>query len=99
MRCFWCDKETESLTDDHLIPYSLGGTKQYAVLACHSCQYILSKAEQEVARKSILALGAMVSRVRPRHPERPTSGHLQPSFLTVKHPHGGFGDRAYLACV
>ena len=88
MRCFWCDEDFERLTDDHIVPQSLGGTLEFRVQACTACQTKLSKAEREVARKSILAIHALASPVRARHPNRPTSGHLQP----VKHPLGGYGE-------
>ncbi len=91
MPCFWCDK-VDGLTDDHIIPQSLGGTLDFKVRSCESCQDKLSKAEHEVARKSILALSALASPVKPRHPNRPTSGHLRPSYLLVKHPLGGYGE-------
>jgi hypothetical protein len=90
--CFWCERECDCLTDDHVIPYSLGGTLEYAVQACPDCQNRLSKAEYEVARKSMLAIHAIASPVAPRHPDRPTSGHLRPSYLMVKHPAGGYGE-------
>lgn len=92
MTCFWCHTETCSLTDDHIIPFSLGGTKAYTVNACVACQNRLSKAEHEVARKSMFAIHALVAPVAPRHPERPTSGHLKPTYFMVKHPHGGYGE-------
>lgn len=92
MPCFWCDKETDHLTDDHIVPRSLGGTLDFTVQSCLSCQTELSKAEHEVARKSNLAIHALVSPVRPRHPNRSTSGHLKPSYLLVKHPLGGYGE-------
>jgi len=92
MLCFWCQTECESLTDDHIIPYSLGGTAEYTVKACSPCQNRLSKAELEVSRKSMLAIHALVAPVAPRHPDRPTSGHLRPSFFLVKHPDGGYGE-------
>lgn len=91
MHCFWCDNEAD-LTDDHIIPRSLGGTKEFTVESCRDCQRELSKAEDETARKSILAIPALVSPVRPCHPKRPTSGHLRPSYLMVKHPFGGYGE-------
>ena len=92
MRCFWCDKEFELLTDDHIVPQSLGGTLDFKVQSCGSCQTRLSKAEREVARKSTLAVHALASPLRPRDPDRPTSGHLQPSFLIVRHPLGGYAE-------
>lgn len=97
MRCFWCDQDFERLTDDHIVPQSLGGTLDFAVRACESCQSAISRAEHEVARKSILAIHALASPVKARHPDRPTSGHLKPGFLLVKHPLGGYGES--LLCV
>jgi HNH endonuclease len=92
MQCFWCDGEFDRLTDDHIVPQSLGGTLDFIVQSCEQCQTILSKAEGEVARKSILAIHALSSPVKPRHPDRPTSGNLQPVYLLVKHPFGGYGE-------
>ena len=81
MRCFWCDKESEKLSADHIVPRALGGTTEFTVLACLSCQSILSKAEHEVSRKSILAIPALVVSLPPRDPDRPTSGHFRPSYF------------------
>ena len=92
MLCFWCGDDFERLTEDHIVPQSLGGTTHFTVESCRSCQTKLSKAELEVARKSIIAFHALVSPVKPRHPNRPTSGHLRPSYLLVKHPLGGYGE-------
>jgi hypothetical protein len=97
MICFWCHTETDSLTDDHIIPYSLGGTTDYTVKACVNCQNRLSKAEHEVARKSMLAIHALTAPMAPRHPERPTSGHLKPEYFMVKHPEGGYGETLFSA--
>ena len=92
MECFWCGNDFDGLTDDHIIPRSLGGTKAFTVQSCGSCQTKLSKAEHEITRKSILAIHALASPARPRHPNRPTSGNLRPSYLLVKHPLGGYGE-------
>jgi hypothetical protein len=97
MICFWCHTEKESLTDDHIVPYALGGTTDYTVKACASCQNRLSKAEHEVARKSMLAIHALTAPVAPRHPKRPTSGHLKPEYFMVKHPDGGYGETLFSA--
>ena len=59
MRCFWCDEVKEKLTADHIVPRALGGTLEFTVPACQSCQFILSKAEFEVSRKSSLAIPAL----------------------------------------
>jgi hypothetical protein len=92
LRCFWCDREVERLTDDHIVPQSLGGTLDFGVQSCGQCQTKLSKAEREVARKSTLAIHALSSPIKPRHPDRPTSGHLQAGYLLVKHPLGGYAE-------
>lgn len=97
MICFWCHAETSSLTADHIIPYSLGGTADYTVKACIPCQNLLSKAEHEVARKSMLAIHALTAPVAARHPKRPTSGHLKPEYFMVKHPEGGYGETLFSA--
>jgi hypothetical protein len=92
MFCFWCHSETANLTDDHIVPYSLGGTTDFLVKSCSACQNRLSKAEHEAARKSMLAIHALAAPIAPRHPERPTSGHLKPIFFVVQHPEGGYGE-------
>ena len=92
MRCFWCDIVTEKLTADHIVPRALGGTLEFTVPACQSCQFILSKAEFEVSRKSSLAIPALAASLSPRHPNRPRSGQLQPTYLLVPHPYGGYGE-------
>lgn len=66
MGCFWCNEEKEKLTADHIVPRALGGTTEFTVPACQSCQLILSKAEHEVARKSILAIPALAASLPPR---------------------------------
>jgi hypothetical protein len=40
----------------------------------------------------MLAIHALASPVSPRHPDRPTSGHLKPTYFMVKHPQGGYGE-------
>jgi hypothetical protein len=95
MICFWCHAEVNNLTDDHIIPHSLGGTADCTVKSCADCQNRLSKAEHEVARKSMLAIHALTAPVAARHPERPTSGHLKPEYFMVKHPEGGYGETLF----
>jgi hypothetical protein len=95
MLCFWCRTEGGDLTADHALPRALGGTSQFSVNACKACQNRLSKAEDEVARRSVLAIHALSSSLGPRHPERPTSGHLKPVHLLAKHPHGGYGETLF----
>lgn len=92
MRCTWCHREDLTITQDHVLPRSIGGTLQYAVPACSNCQTILSKAERDLSRKSLLAIHALSIQGSPRHPKRPTSGLLQAGCLLVEHPLGGYGE-------
>jgi hypothetical protein len=94
--CFWCHKP-EDVTEDHIVPQSIGGTLDFKVDSCSQCQTKLSRAEYELARRSTLAVHALASPVRPRHPERPTSGRLRPKYLLVKHPLGGYGETLFSA--
>jgi hypothetical protein len=92
MRCTWCRNEAESLTRDHVIPRGIGGTLDYALPSCEACQRILSKAEAILTRKSMLAVHAVSSDRRPRHPKRRESGVLRAGYLLVKNPLGGYGE-------
>ncbi len=95
MPCFWCRTEGGNLTRDHALPRALGGTPRFSVQACNACQNRLSKAEDEVARRSVLAIHALSSSLGPRHPNRPTSGHLKPVQFLAKHPYGGYGEALF----
>ena len=90
MQCAWCLNEHPNLTRDHVVPRAIGGTLEYSVPACRDCQAALSKAERELSRKSQLAIHALSSQVRPRHPNRANSGLLKSPYLLVKHPLGGY---------
>jgi hypothetical protein len=80
-----------------VVPRAIGGTLEYALPSCESCQVILSKAEAILARKSMLAIHAVASDLPPRHPKRSDSGILQVGYLLVKHPLGGYGESALRA--
>jgi hypothetical protein len=95
MLCFWCKTEGGNLTRDHALPRALGGTPHFSVEACHACQNRLSKIEDEVARRSVLAIHALSSSLGPRHPDRSTSGHLKPVHLLAKRPYGGYGEALF----
>jgi hypothetical protein len=56
------------------------------------CQTALSKAEQTLARKSILALHALTSGIPSRHKRRSDSGILQVKHLMAKNPLGGYNE-------
>jgi hypothetical protein len=92
MQCTWCKSEAETLTTDHVVPRGIGGTLDYALPSCETCQRTLSKAEAILTRKSILAIHAVSSELRPRHPKRRESGVLRAGYLLVKNPLGGYGE-------
>jgi hypothetical protein len=78
-----------------VLPRAIGGTLDYELPACESCQVILSKAEMILARKSLLAIHAISSNLPPRHPKRRESGSLRSSYVFVKHPLGGYGESVF----
>ena len=92
MPCFWCLDDKGETTDDHVVPRSIGGTLQFSVPSCVACQTAISKIERDVSRKSILAIHAVSSAVRARHPNRPYSGVLGTPYVLAKHPQGGYGE-------
>ena len=53
--CIYCGAE-EGLTDEHVVPYSLGGTWELKRASCTSCQKITSQLERKVSRGDFLAL-------------------------------------------
>jgi hypothetical protein len=49
-RCIYCG-DTESLTDEHIIPFALGGNLVLAKASCPACQVKTSATERMVARQ------------------------------------------------
>jgi len=89
-KCVWCNVHKYDITDDHVFPRSIGGTKKLSVPACTKCQLIISKAEYELSRKSSYALCLVESGPRRRHKQKPTSGLIQTNYVIVQHPDGGY---------
>lgn len=48
--CIYCRKNDVRLTDEHIVPYSLGGQHVLEAASCHSCANVTMKFEQKVAR-------------------------------------------------
>lgn len=48
--CIYCGKRDVPLTDEHVVPLSLGGQHILDDASCHSCADITKKFEQDVAR-------------------------------------------------
>jgi hypothetical protein len=80
------------VTDDHVFPRSIGGTKELTLPACKACQTIFSKAEYQAARCSLYGLYIADSGPRGRHSHRPSSGVIRTKYILVPHPLGGYGE-------
>lgn len=50
-RCIYCRSNSSSLTDEHIVPYSLGGRTVLPKSSCTACAAITSKFEMFCARK------------------------------------------------
>jgi hypothetical protein len=48
--CIYCDKQSDNLTDEHVIPLGLGGTNILKSSSCLSCNEITSKFENFILR-------------------------------------------------
>lgn len=48
--CIYCGARGVELSDEHIVPYSLGGHHVIANASCHSCADVTKKFEQDVAR-------------------------------------------------
>jgi HNH endonuclease len=90
--CAWCGKGGVQLTDDHIFPRSIGGTKELAVPSCDSCQSSFSLAEREFARASVYAIYVADSGPRGRDKRKLSSGVIRTKYLLVRHPLGGYGE-------
>jgi hypothetical protein len=86
----WCGGTNVPVTDDHIFPRAIGGTKELTVPACQHCQTIFSRAETDFARRSLYALYTVDSGPRGRDKRKPQSGVIQPVYLLVPHPLGGY---------
>jgi hypothetical protein len=85
IRCTWCLAEDGELTKDHVFPRALGGTLELFVWACKKCQTLLSRCEQEAARRSELGLQGVDEAPPPRHKDRPTSGLFDATYVLAEY--------------
>ncbi|MCH8040674.1 MAG: hypothetical protein IH977_10080 [Nitrospinae bacterium] len=87
MRCEWCQEDLDT-SRDHVFPRLLGGKLEEGlwVPACNNCCDSISKAEDEVAHRSHISALRFAKGLRPRHPERTTSGLVEPRISLVKDP-------------
>ena len=49
--CIYCGKKDVPLTDEHLVPFSLGGQHILEDASCHACADLTKRFEQDVARE------------------------------------------------
>jgi hypothetical protein len=90
--CAWCSVSQADLTDDHVFPYAIGGTKALKVPACLPCQQALSCLEAELSRRSPFALCTIERGPVGRHRRRPSSGVIQAEYVLVRDSLGGYAE-------
>lgn len=66
--CIYCDA-TEGLTDEHVIPFSLGGEWELVDASCPRCAQVTSGIERHVSRELLIAFRT-VARLPTYHPKR-----------------------------
>jgi len=88
--CGWCGNVGVDTSKDHVFPGAIGGTLRVSVASCTKCQISLSKAEKEFSRRSLYAVFTADGGPKGRHKGKPGSGLIQPRFLLVRHPLGGY---------
>lgn len=71
-RCIYCDSKQPPLTDEHVIPYGLGGDRVLPAASCKACQVETSKIENFCLR-TVMGHARITMGIPTRHPkERPT---------------------------
>lgn len=71
-RCIYCGTLSGKLTDEHVVPYALGGTHILKQASCLECQKITSQIERSILRKTWLAPRAKLGLPTRRPQNRPT---------------------------
>ena len=73
--CIYCGS-TDLLSDEHIVPYALGGNLELPKASCEKCRKITAKFEGRVLRGSMWAVRTILN-VQSRRPHaRPTKGKL-----------------------
>jgi len=75
-RCIYC-LATDRLTDEHIIPHSLGGMWQLLDASCEQCRIITSKIERHIAHEHFIAVRT-VAGFPTYHPKKRPSTLVQP---------------------
>jgi len=86
-RCIYCDAQKAKLTDEHIVPYSLGGTIVLPKASCTACQKLINDFETPIATQAYISF-----RSAQRFPSRTQSllSHIPVEFevgpLRIKRP-------------
>lgn len=81
-RCIYCRSDDEELTDEHVIPYALGGnTAIFERACCVSCQRLIQPYEQRILRGQLGVFRARIEAPTRRKKDRPT--HQKLHFIEV----------------
>lgn len=70
-RCVYCDS-TDSLSDEHVVPYGLGGTWTLLDASCGDCRDTTSKIERIVLREHFFAVRTVTGMPSRRKASRPS---------------------------
>ncbi len=93
-RCVYCDS-TDDLSDEHVLPFGLGGKWELLSASCKECRDITSQLELVVQRQHFLALRTVAKMPTRRKRERPSvlgqkletpEGPVELSLPTDQHP-------------
>lgn len=69
--CIYCGQQEGLLSDEHVVPYSLGGTSVLRNASCRSCADITSRFELAIARRQLGAFRVRGDLPTRRRKERP----------------------------
>ena len=72
-RCIYCGAGDVPLSDEHVVPFSLGGTWILPKASCSDCAGITSRAERDISRGTYLALRTKAGFPTYRPRKRPRS--------------------------
>jgi len=77
-RCIYCGDAQATLTDEHVIPYALGGhTAIFEKASCIACAKAIQKYEQRILRGQLGVLRARIDAPTRNRKDRPTHQDLQ----------------------
>jgi len=82
--CAWCLRSGVELTSDHVFPRCIGGTLELSIPACRPCQALISKAERELARRSMFALYRIAGAPPPRRRNQAGRRVIEAKYVLVK---------------